>query len=94
MELVRDGGHEREPAQLEAVLEDLGPPPSEDPLECALWVVALVNPLPALGVAKELRPAILAAACSEVRACIGSHIKCKTFASAYIWSQRWFAFEG
>jgi hypothetical protein len=43
------------------VLADLGPMPSVgDPEERALWVAALINPLPGLGVAYEIRPAMLA----------------------------------
>ena len=36
-------------------------PPSSPPGERALWVAALINPLPALGVALEIRPAVLSA---------------------------------
>mmetsp|Transcript_7210 Transcript_7210/g.17806 ORF Transcript_7210/g.17806 Transcript_7210/m.17806 type:complete len:155 (-) Transcript_7210:410-874(-) len=62
MGLVRDGNHEREPGQLDEVLSDLGPMPSpSNPEELALWIAALINPLPALGVAPEIRPAMLEA---------------------------------
>lgn len=50
------------PGHVKSVLEDLGPmPPPEAAGLLALWVVALVNPLPALGVAMELRPSVLEA---------------------------------
>lgn len=65
--LVRKG-HEREPGQLDTLLADLGPMPSAgDPDERALWCAALVNPLPALGVAFEVRPAVLTADSAELR---------------------------
>jgi hypothetical protein len=61
-QLVRTGGCEREPGQLDCILADLGPmPPAADPEERALYIAALINPLPALGVAFEIRPAVLAA---------------------------------
>jgi len=60
--LVVDGGKERQPDQISLVLQHLGPmPPAKRPRERALWVAALINPLPALGVAMEIRPATLAA---------------------------------
>lgn len=66
-ELVRKG-HEREPGQLDTLLADLGPMPSSgDPEERALWCAALINPLPALGVAFEIRPAMLKADSAELR---------------------------
>ena len=41
---------------------DLGDmPPAEKPMDRSLWVAALINPLPALGVAMEIRPAVLQA---------------------------------
>lgn len=60
--LVRDGGHERVPDHLALVRRDLGarPPPS-DASALALWAGAYINPLPALGVSLEVRPALLAA---------------------------------
>ena len=36
-------------------------PPAEEPRNRALWVAALINPLPALGVSLEIRPAVLSA---------------------------------
>ena len=60
--LVRETGRERQPDQIATLLGDLGPmPDAEDADERALWVAALINPLPALGVALEIRPAALAA---------------------------------
>jgi hypothetical protein len=60
-DLVR-GGRERSVGQLDRILTDLGPmPPPADPDELALYVAALINPLPALGVAYEIRPAMLVA---------------------------------
>jgi len=53
---------ERFEGQLNGVVEDLGEMPSpESPGDLAFWVAALVNPLPALGVAFEIRPKVLAA---------------------------------
>jgi len=60
---VRNGGWERQQGHLAMVLEHLGPmPPCERPGSLASWTAALINPLPALGVAPEVRPAILSAA--------------------------------
>lgn len=60
--LVVDGKRERQPNQIEMILKDLGPmPPAERPMDRSLWVAALINPLPALGVALEIRPAVLQA---------------------------------
>jgi hypothetical protein len=69
MRLVREGGHERSEGQLQTVLEDLGAMPSPDqrPGALAMWVGALINPLPSLGVAPEVRPALLRAMSSEQR---------------------------
>lgn len=59
---VRDGGWQRLPNHLTMVREQLGPMPTSDqPGALATWIVALINPLPALGVAPEMRPALLAA---------------------------------
>eukprot|EP00929_Paragymnodinium_shiwhaense_P026931 TRINITY_DN15918_c0_g1_i1.p1 TRINITY_DN15918_c0_g1~~TRINITY_DN15918_c0_g1_i1.p1 ORF type:complete len:401 (-),score=93.72 TRINITY_DN15918_c0_g1_i1:89-1291(-) len=59
---VREGGWERRPNQIDTVLQQLGPrPPNDQPGALAMWVGALANPLPALGVAPEIRPALLAA---------------------------------
>ena len=60
LELVRRTHREREPGQLDQLLADLGPAPA-GPNAYAAWVAALINPLPALGVALEVRPAVLTA---------------------------------
>jgi len=67
--LVESGGWQRFPGQLAKCLDDLGAmPPAPDAAgaaERALWVGALINPLPALGVAPEIRPLLLAASFDE-----------------------------
>lgn len=61
-EEVRRMKAERFEGQLTGVLADLGPMPTPELADTlAFWVAALVNPLPALGVAFEIRPAVLAA---------------------------------
>lgn len=60
--LVEGTSFERFEGQIKGILADLGPmPPPEEAGRLALWVAALVNPLPALGVAYEIRPAALTA---------------------------------
>jgi len=60
--LVRTTNRERFPGHLDSIRQDLGPLPKADkPNERALWVSGLINPLPALGVAIEIRPAVLTA---------------------------------
>jgi hypothetical protein len=60
--------NERQPGQIDELLEDLGEiPPEDEPSERALWVGALINPLPAMGVAMEIRPALLTATTAERR---------------------------
>lgn len=50
------------PQQLDAILRDLGPrPPATQLGALMLWLAALLNPLPPLGLAPELRPQVLAA---------------------------------
>lgn len=66
IDLVRKTRRERAPGQLDQVLKDLGPMPPR-PNERALWVAGLINPLPALGVALEVRPAALMAKSTERR---------------------------
>lgn len=59
---------ERSPGQIDALLEDLGAiPPSHQPSERAFWIGALINPLPGMGVALEIRPALLTAKKAEQR---------------------------
>ena len=62
--LVRNQGRERAEGQLERLMGDLGGGERReerpvDPGELALWVGALINPLPALGVAMEVRGHLL-----------------------------------
>ena len=67
-----DGGHERQPDHLGLVRKHLGPmPPPERPTDLSLWVGAYVNPLPALGVALEIRPLLLRA--TTARQLCGNH---------------------
>jgi len=67
-ELVRNGGRERSPGQLDGVLRDLGPMPEAGaPSARALWIAGLINPLPALGVALEVRPSARMAPTAEMR---------------------------
>lgn len=55
-------GWERWPRHMSEVMNDLGPMPAENRVgERAMWVAAVVNPLPPLGVAREIRPTVLAA---------------------------------
>jgi hypothetical protein len=66
IELARE--KERSPGQIDALLEDLGEiPPSHQPSERAFWIGALINPLPGMGVALEIRPALLTAKKAEQR---------------------------
>lgn len=66
LELARK--RERKVGQIDQLLEDLGPMPSwKAPTECAMWVGALINPIPAMGVALEIRPQLLLAKTAEER---------------------------
>ena len=66
IELAKE--NERHPGQIDALLEQLGEiPPEHEPTERALWVGALINPLPALGVAMEIRPKLLVSRHAEER---------------------------
>lgn len=66
--LVVETGRERSPNQIKTLLADLGPmPDAEYADDRALWVAALINPLPALGVAFEVRPAALQATSAQER---------------------------
>lgn len=61
-DLVVRNGFERKAGQVARIIRDLGDlPDANDPYDRALWVAALINPLPALGVAMEIRPAVLQA---------------------------------
>lgn len=67
IELARQ--NERNPGQIDQLLEDIGEIPSEEEpaSERAFWVGALINPLPGLGVAMEIRPQLLMARSAEER---------------------------
>ena len=68
LELVRSTGRERQPGQIDSVLNDLGQMPDADDIDdLAFWTAALVNPLPALGVCSEIRPAVLEASSTSAR---------------------------
>ena len=55
-------------AVLDNALADMGPmPPAEQPSARALWVAGLINPLPSLGVAIEVRPMALMAPSASLR---------------------------
>jgi hypothetical protein len=57
---------ERQEGQIDTLLEDLGHIPT-GVSDQAFWIGALINPLPALGVALEIRPALLTAQTPEDR---------------------------
>jgi hypothetical protein len=60
--------NEKKPGQIARLLEQIGEiPPPEEPTERALWVGALINPIPAMGVAMEVRPQLLIAKKAEDR---------------------------
>lgn len=57
---VESGGWERQTGQVSRCVGELGPMPPVDDLEgLGLWGAALLNPLPALGVAPEIRQRVL-----------------------------------
>jgi hypothetical protein len=60
--------HERQPGQLDQVLQDIGDMLADtEPTRLALWVGALINPLPAMDVAVDIRRALLTARSAEDR---------------------------
>jgi hypothetical protein len=64
---------EQKPGQIDRLLEDIGKiPPENEPSERAFWVGALINPLPSMGVAMEIRPALLTATTAERRVEVAS----------------------
>lgn len=66
IELARENEHN--PGQINQLLNDLGPIPSwKTPSDCAMWVGALINPIPPLGVAYEIRPKLLLAKTANER---------------------------
>eukprot|EP00966_Prymnesium_polylepis_P000790 17765-Prymnesium_polylepis.1 len=53
-------GLEKYKGQLDDILRDLGPcPPATEPDAVCFWLAALLNPIPALGVAPEIRTHVL-----------------------------------
>ena len=65
---VRSTGRERFSGQIDAALSDLGRiPPADKPNSRALWVAGLINPVPALGLAIEVRSEALMAIDAESR---------------------------
>ena len=72
---VVDGRHERSADHLTSVLDAIGPMPQVDqPGEMAMWVAALINPHPSLGVEKpvayDVRPSMLKAVTAAHRVSI------------------------
>lgn len=66
IELARTKEHYE--GQIDQLLEDLGEiPPASEPSDRAFWIGALINPLPGMGVAMELRPQLLMAKSAEER---------------------------
>jgi hypothetical protein len=64
IELARH--RERHPNQIDTILNDIGTMPTcEEPTKLSFWIGALINPLPALGVAYEIRPSLLLANTAE-----------------------------
>ena len=63
---------ERYTGQIDTLLQDIGPipPPPEEPTNLSFYVGALINPLPAMGVALEIRPSLLLANTPEERVTI------------------------
>eukprot|EP01064_Diplonema_japonicum_P031807 TRINITY_DN5805_c0_g1_i1.p1 TRINITY_DN5805_c0_g1~~TRINITY_DN5805_c0_g1_i1.p1 ORF type:complete len:344 (+),score=48.78 TRINITY_DN5805_c0_g1_i1:87-1118(+) len=57
-ELVKTGGWEITPSHLAVVRSQLGPLPGTK-TQLALWIAAYINPQPPLGVAEEIRSAVL-----------------------------------
>jgi hypothetical protein len=66
IELAKE--NERQKGQIDTLVGRLGkiPPPTQ-PSERAFWIGALINPIPAMGVAMEIRPALLTAKKAEQR---------------------------
>lgn len=72
VELARQ--NERQPGQIDQLLRDLGEiPHSTNPSELAFWVGALINPLPGMGVALEIRPTLLMAKTANDRMEVALH---------------------
>jgi hypothetical protein len=62
-DLVKKTGRERTPNHVELVESHLGemPDPEKHPARLACYVAGLINPIPGMGVAYEIRPALLCA---------------------------------
>jgi len=66
IELAKE--NERYPGQIDELLATLGEmPTAEEPSDCAFWIGALINPLPVINVAMEIRPTLLTAGSDEER---------------------------
>ena len=66
IELAKE--NERQTGQINRLVEELGDVPScNEPSELAFWIGSLINPLPAMGVAMEIRPALLMSDSAEER---------------------------
>ena len=66
--LAKETQRERSPGQLDAVLSDLGPLCEiQTADDVAFWIGALINPLPALGAAREIRAFLLEASSPALR---------------------------
>lgn len=66
IELAKE--NERHPGQIDTLLKQIGKiPPEHQPTERAFWIGALINPLPSMGVAMEIRPALLVSKKAEER---------------------------
>ena len=60
---IRSNRWERHPEHMDQVIDTLGDQPTADqPGALAVWIAAAINPLPPLGAAMEIRPAVLDAA--------------------------------
>ncbi len=60
--------NERQSGQIDSLLEELGEIPKEnEPSDLAFWIGSMINPLPAMGVASEIRPALLMSESAEER---------------------------
>lgn len=66
--------NERSEGQIDQLLLDIGSfPPASAPSDRALWIGALINPLPGMGVALEVRPALLSAVTATERVEVALH---------------------
>lgn len=67
-ELVITNQWEQQKGQMQDIKTRLGPIPTVDePLRLALWIAAAINPMPGLGVAREIRLAVVAASSHKER---------------------------